>query len=82
MEDIENERKHIENDQLKNEWEGCCSKTNKHFLKYIVQITMGSSIMIFSMFQIIRNADNTEIYFSLLSGTLGMFLPAPQISTD
>jgi hypothetical protein len=72
-------RREIENKKLENEWHGCCSKTNKHYLKYMVQIAMGGSVMLFCMVQIAIGSDNPEIYFSLLSGTLGLFLPHPQI---
>lgn len=61
------------------EWAGCCSKSNRSFVKYITQICFGSSVMIFSMVQIARGVDNQEIYFSLLSGTLGLFLPHPEM---
>ena len=77
------ERKTIENDQLRDEWSGCCSKSNKEFVKYITQIGFGASVMIFSMVQISRDdVLNKEIYFSLLSGTLGLFLPNPSIKGE
>jgi hypothetical protein len=76
------EKKRIENKKLEDEWAGCCQKTNKHYLKFVSQIAMGSSVMIFSMVQIARGSDNAEIYFSLLSGTLGLFLPHPQINDE
>ena len=76
------QRLKIENEKLQNEWTGCCSKTDKHYLKFITQIAMGSSVMIFSMVQIARGADSPEIYFSMLSGTLGIFIPHPQIEKD
>lgn len=76
------QRLKIENEKYKDEWSGCCSKTNKHFLKYITQIMMGGSVMVFCMVQIGVGAENPEIYFSLLSGTLGLFLPHPQIKDD
>jgi hypothetical protein len=89
MDDIEiqspsprRERLKIENEKYKDEWSGCCSKTNKHYLKFITQISMGASVMLFCMVQISRGSDNPEIYFSLLSGTLGLFLPHPQIKDD
>ena len=72
------QRKKIENEHP-DEWSGCCSKTNKHFIKYITQITMGGAVMLFCMVQIGLGTENQEIYFSLLSGTLGLFLPHPQI---
>jgi len=74
------QRLKIENEKLRDEWDtGCCSKTDKHYLKFITQIVMGSSVMIFSMIQIARGADSPEIYFSMLSGTLGIFIPNPNI---
>ena len=73
------EKKRIENQHLKDEWVGCCSKTDKHYLKYLVQIAMGSSVMVFAMIMIALNDEHHEIYFSLLSGTLGLFLPHPQV---
>ena len=74
------ERKHIENDHLRDEWSGCCSRSNKDFVKYVTQVSMGSAVIIFSMIQVARgDAENKEIYFSLLSGTLGLFLPHPQM---
>ena len=73
------QRRQIENDQLQQEWSGCCSRTNKEFIKHITQIGFGASVMIFSMAQIARGVEGQEIYFSLLSGTLGLFLPHPQI---
>jgi len=76
------QRLKIENEKYKDEWQGCCSKTNKHFLKYITQIMMGSSVMVFCMVQIGIGAENPEIYFSLLSGTMGLFLPAPHAGSD
>jgi hypothetical protein len=76
------ERLKIENDKLRDEWVSCCSKTDKNYLKYIIQISMGSSVMIFCMAQIIRGADSPEIYFSLLSGTLGLYLPHPQVKDN
>ena len=77
------ERKKIENEQLREEWSGCCSKSNKEFVKYITQIGFGASVMIFSMVQISRaDVKSKEIYFSLLSGTLGLFLPHPELKSE
>jgi hypothetical protein len=76
------EKKRIENQHLKDEWRGCCSKHDKHFIKYMAQILMGSSVMIFAMVQIILDAPHKEIYFSMISGTLGSFMPHPQIKVN
>ena len=63
------------------EWKVCCSQTNQHALKYIIQVTMGSIVMIFCMCMIVIDdeMDDKSIYYSLLSGTLGYFLPHPSL---
>jgi hypothetical protein len=62
------------------EWKLCCSRSDKGFIKYVTQICFGASIMIFSMAQIARSdVENKEIYYSMLSGTVGLFLPHPTI---
>jgi hypothetical protein len=76
------EKKRIQNEQLREEWSGCCSRTNKHYLKYMTQISMGSCVILFSMIQIILDAPHKEIYFSMISGTLGSFMPHPQIKEN
>ena len=82
IEDPNLERRRIENEKLRDEWTGCCSKTNKNYLKYMTQIAMGASVMVFSMVQIAIGADNPEIYFSLLSGTLAVFMPTPHLNAE
>jgi hypothetical protein len=74
------ERRRIENEHLREEWDTCCSKSNREFIKYITQVGFGVSVMVFSMIQIARDVGGNEIYFSLLSGTLGLFLPHPQMN--
>jgi hypothetical protein len=65
------------------EWSGCCSHTNKHFIKYLTQIGFGATVVIFSMVQIARSdVESKEIYFSMLTGTLGIFMPHPSLKSD
>jgi hypothetical protein len=69
--------------QPPDEWSICCSKTNSHALKYLIQVVMGGSVMIFSMAMIVTQDGDTHdkaIYYSLLSGTLGYFLPHPSLN--
>ena len=82
LESPSTQKRRIENEKFKNEWAICCSKTNKEFLKYLVQIIMGGSVLCFSMIQILRGAKHSEIYFRLLSGVIGSFMPHPQIKND
>ena len=57
----------------------CCSgnSVNRHLLKYSVQVTLAVMVILFSMIQIARESGNTEIYFSLISGTMSYFLNSP-----
>ena len=76
------ERKRIENEKLRSEWSMCCSGTSQDFVKYVTQIGFGASVMVFAMVQISRaDVENKEIYFSMLSGTLGLFLPHPTMKS-
>ena len=53
-----------------------CSCQHVH-VKYVVQVMFGISVVVFSMGQLIRGTEDTAVYCSMLSGTLGLFLPAP-----
>ncbi len=79
---LELRKEELEIEKENEKWATCCSRTNKHFLKYAIQVTVGFMIMLFSMIQIIRDVDGQEIYFSLLSGTAGSFLPAPHLPDE
>jgi hypothetical protein len=63
------------------QWDTCCSRTSQSFIKYSVQVAIGLIVILFAMIQIINKAENKEIYFSLLSGTMGIFFPHPSLST-
>jgi hypothetical protein len=62
------------------EWEGCCSKSDSHFVKYMSQlgISLVVLVMCFTMI-ILNNGKSCEVYFSLISGIVGLYSPQPQI---
>jgi hypothetical protein len=60
-------------------WESCCFAVDRDAVKFITQVMFGVSVVAFSMFQIVRETKNPEIYFSLLSATVGVFMPHPEI---
>lgn len=63
------------------QWSGCCSKTDSHFLKYLVQVIISLIILIFSIIMIvIKNGVNCEVYFSIISAILGIFSPSPSMT--
>ena len=65
-----------------NEWKLCCSNSSKSFVKFLVQVLLGFTIILFSMVQIFRGVEGQSIYFSLISGTLGIFFPHPTLGED
>lgn len=76
---LEIKKKEIE---IENEYLGCCSKTDKRLINFIVQLLLALLIIIFSIYQIINNAKNPEIYFSLLSSTFSIFIKAPSLTAE
>ena len=60
------------------EWQ-CFSIRNQHEVKYFMQCAFGLIVIIFCMYQIANSNDDKNVYFSLLSGTLGLFLPSPSM---
>jgi len=61
------------------EWKLCCSNSDSMALKYLVQVIMAATVMIFSMFCIVTSNtdDDKSIFWSLLSSTLTYFLDSP-----
>jgi hypothetical protein len=63
-------------------WRSCCFDVDRNAVKFVTQVCFGASVIVFSMAQIARGVENQEIYFSMLSGTLGLFLPHPNLKSD
>ena len=57
----------------------CCSLKNKNEIKYFIQCGFGLMVISFSMYQIIRNDTDKNVWIGMLSTTFGLFLPAPTI---
>lgn len=79
LNNLEIKKKEIE---IENEYLGCCSKTDKRLINFLVQFLFGLIIIIFSIYQIINKANNPEIYFSLLASTFSLFIKAPSLTSD
>lgn len=62
------------------EWQICCSKSSKSFIKYMVTVVMSIIVLCFSIFMIASNPENdNSIYFSLLSSIISLYIPAPTL---
>jgi hypothetical protein len=70
------------NTKERQEWRSCCFSINQSAVKYFVQITILSSLIIFSatMLVIDKNCESQRNYGSLLMVCLGCFLPTPKMS--
>ena len=62
------------------QWKLCCSSAYKNEFVFFVQVGFLFMIAIFAMVQIVRGADNNEIYYSLLSSVIGIIF-LPRVST-
>jgi hypothetical protein len=79
---IEEHRIEIENKEMENNWMCMSRKFDKRCINYISQISIGLVVIFFSMYKLSTSKDCNEqsVYFSLLSGTVGFFMPSPSIS--
>ncbi len=59
----------------------CCSGNNidKRAVKFFSQLTISLIVIIFSLYQLYREK-NTDIYLSLLTMILGIFIDAPRLT--
>lgn len=62
--------------ELPDQWT-CCSIRNKEEIKYFIQCGFGLIVIGFSILQIVNQDVDRNVWVSLLSGTLGLFLPHP-----
>jgi hypothetical protein len=63
-------------------WKLCCSHSSPAAIKFVIQVAFGATLCAFAMIMIAtgKPGENNEIYFSMLSGTVGLFLPHPTLN--
>ena len=69
-------------DDIKNDtWDSCCLRIDKHATKFFIQtgVLVGVIIMSSAMLIISKDCESQRNYASLLTLTLGVFLPAPRM---
>ena len=64
------------------EWKSCCLTVNPSAVKYFIQVTILSSLIVYSATMLIvdNRCESQRNYGSLLMVTLGVFLPQPKMS--
>ena len=62
-------------------WSCCCSgtKLDKRAVQFFSQLTISLIVIIFSLYQL-HEEKNTEIYLSLLTMILGVYVEAPRLN--
>ncbi len=68
--------------QDESEWSLCCSRSTPSAIKYISQLSVACSVLMFSFIQLATTNDSREIYFSLISFVLGLVFPHPTITSE
>ena len=63
-------------------WRMCCSSIHKTEVVFFVQVGFLFMLSVFAIVQIVKNAPNSEIYFSLLASCLGIIVPSPSLTKD
>ncbi len=76
------EEKKIRIEQSREEWKLCCSNSSSALIKYVSQMSVCGSVLIFSGGMIIRFPEqDNSIYFSLIGSVVGYILPSPSLSS-
>ena len=65
------------------EWNTCCSRSSKSFIKYAMTCTVSLIVLSFSMSMIVANSDSdNSIYFSLISSIVALYIPSPHLENE
>ena len=75
------ENNHIVNRESTQTWKSCCFVVNPNALKYFTQISILTSLIVFSatMLVVDESCESQRNYGSLLMICLGVFLPQPKL---
>lgn len=87
VEDVSTEEKKVDNSlspssKLKTDekWDICCSRSSKGFIMFMVQTGVLMSVLLFSLFMLADDKTvQRDLYVSLLSSVVGIYLPSPQL---
>lgn len=78
MTDVKVEIQPIEPEQ---DWSVCCSKSSSHFIKYMVQVLVSVTILIFAIVNISLGKTDS-VYWSIITLIIGVFVPAPTLTKE
>ena len=62
------------------QWTFCCSNSSREAVRFISQMSIAGSILIFSFIQLSVSDHDREVYISLISFVCGVIFPNPSLS--
>ncbi len=62
------------------QWEFCCSHSSRECVKYISQMVIAGSILVFSFIQLSISDKDRDVYISLVSFIIGLVFPNPSLT--
>ena len=66
---------------INEDWSVCCSKSNSQLVKYMAQLFISLTVLFFCIAMIIiKDGEKCDIYFSLISGIIGIYSPSPSFT--
>ena len=60
-------------------WAICCSKSSAQFIKYMVQVVVSLTILVFAIAMVSTGHDDS-VYWSLITLIIGVFVPSPSLT--
>jgi hypothetical protein len=65
-----------------NYWPTCCGRVPKDQVVFVFQVVIAYIVIIVSLVNITFTSENTCLWATLASGTIGYLLPSPSISHE
>jgi hypothetical protein len=63
-------------------WVTCCGRLHKHQIVFAVQVTIAYVVILTSLINITFTSENTCLWATLASATLGYLLPSPSFKNE
>ena len=72
----------LADEKYNNTWTSCCVNLDRRAVQYFTQIVVISSIMGFSIYQLLRldTCEGQQAYMGLLTFLIGILIPSPKFS--
>ena len=75
-------RKKVPAGDQQREWRSCCFKLHPQFLVFMIQVFFSAFLIFFSAYKLADAVQPDPLYVSMLTTTVGVWLPSPLHSTN